>query len=122
MAKLFGVDIAKIVNQEISPGLLEGTLTHEVPGTRTTGNLAGGTNPTTSTHSFKGIQEDLSVFRPEELNEEATAGVLIVVNSLSPTIVPVIGDKVVFAAGDPVMRILSIKKDPASATLLCQVA
>ena len=51
MAKLFGIDIAKVVNDSIASagGVLTGTLTRATSGTRDVSDLAAGTNPTEAT-------------------------------------------------------------------------
>lgn len=57
MANLFGIDIAGIVNTSIAGagGVRPGQLTRSTPGTRTPGDLTGGTNPTTQTLPFQGF-------------------------------------------------------------------
>ena len=59
MAKLFGLNIAGIVNSSIAAagGVHPGVLTRTTAGTRDPANLAGGTNPTSASYSFKGFAE-----------------------------------------------------------------
>jgi hypothetical protein len=52
---LFGVDIAGIIKDNIGPGVLDAVLTKFTPGTRTPGQLTGGTNPTNVTFACKGF-------------------------------------------------------------------
>jgi len=54
---LFGVNIAKIIKDEIGPYVLDATLSVVTAGTRTPGSLTAGTNPTTATHACKGFIE-----------------------------------------------------------------
>ena len=59
MTKLFGIDIAKVINDEIqnAGGVLSGVLTTSTPGSRTGGNLTDGTNPTSASVAFNGFVE-----------------------------------------------------------------
>ncbi len=53
--KLFGVNISKLVKDNIGPGVLDATLTKSTSGTRTPGNLTGGTQPTETAYPCKGF-------------------------------------------------------------------
>lgn len=117
MVKLFGIDVAKEVHDGIkrAGGLPSGTLTHKVPGTRSPGDLGGGTNPTTSTHSFQGTLER-KVRRSRGTAVAEPMDVLMIVgNSLSPAVVPAVGDE---ASIDGTTRTLTelLERDPAGAT------
>ena len=117
--KLFGIDIAGIVNDTISPGLLDLTLTVTTPGTRTPGDLSGGTNPTTVVSTGKGIKEPLTSIRPESIVQDAMAVILIIGDSLSPAAVPEEQDLVSIEGPD--YTIIRVARDPAAATYTCQV-
>lgn len=52
---LFGVNISGIIKDNIGPGVLAATLTKFTPGTRTPGQLTGGTNPTSASYSCRGF-------------------------------------------------------------------
>lgn len=60
MPNLFGLDIAGIVDSAITAagGLMPATLTVVTTGTRTVGNLSSGTNPTSTTHTCRGVVLD----------------------------------------------------------------
>lgn len=55
--KLFGVNISKLIKDNIGPGVLDATLTKTTPGTRTPGNLTGGTQPTSVAYPCKGFMD-----------------------------------------------------------------
>lgn len=52
---LFGVNISGIIKDNIGPGVLSATLIKFTPGTRTPGQLTGGTNPTSVSYSCRGF-------------------------------------------------------------------
>lgn len=52
---LFGVDISGLIRDNIGPGVLDATLTKFTSGTRTSGQLTGGTNPTSVAYACKGF-------------------------------------------------------------------
>lgn len=113
---LFGLDIAKIVNAEIQKagGVLDGTLTKTTPGTRTPGDLTGGTNPTTTTHSFKGFMETTEERREGMLEATILTKVSILGDSLSPSTVPEVNDEVEIEGSSFILYKL-VNRDPAAA-------
>lgn len=119
--KLFGVDIAGLVQSNVAPGLLDLTLVKVTPGTRTPGSLTGGTNPTESSTAGKGIAEDYDERQID--GAEVRRGdrrVLIVGNSLSAgSVIPEQGDKITIEGAT--YEIVRIERDPAAATYTCQV-
>lgn len=60
--KLFGVNIAKLVNSAVAAagGVLTGSLSRATAGTRTSGSLTAGTNATYTSYNFKGFVEGKS--------------------------------------------------------------
>jgi len=116
MANLFGLDIAKIVANEIKAagGLVSCTLTHITKGTRTAGDLTGGTNPTTTTHSCQGFVETKTKRMTGTLVEEPMSVVTIIGGSIKPAVVPSPTDTIDV---DGVVWTLYelISRDPASA-------
>lgn len=115
-SKLFGVDVAALVNSQIAPGLLDLTLTKVTPGTRTPGQLTAGTNPTTTTHTGKGIIED---FKTREIDGTlilvGDKSVLLVTESLTPAATPDGGDRLAIE-GDEYSVVRILERDPAGAT------
>lgn len=122
MPNLFGLDIAQIVSSSIASagGVLDATLTKTSPGTRSPGNLTGGTNPTTIAYSCKGFKEDMSKLRPEILVEEAVGVVSLLGKTISNGAVAPEADDLVTIEGQ-VHTILKVTRDPAAALYQCQV-
>jgi hypothetical protein len=122
MPNLFGLDIAKIVANSIASagGVLDATLTKTTPGTRTPGNLTGGTNPTTVAYVCQGFKEDMSRLRPEILVEEATGVITLLGKTISSgTVAPEADDLVTIES--QVHTVLKVTRDPAAAVYQCQV-
>lgn len=116
MADLFGIDIAGTLNDamEEAGGLLDGTLTRTTPGTRTGGSLTAGTNPTTTTHTFKGFVETKEKRRPDQVGSRGTAVVTILGASLSPATTPRVNDTATID-GSTYTLLELLSRDPASA-------
>jgi len=118
---LFGINISGLIKANLSGQLLAATLTKVTPGTRT-GNLTGGTNPTTVDHACEGFIDTK--------NREHIGGTLvedgdIVVILIGDTIdsgntVPTTADKVTIEGA--AYWIKGLDRDPAAATytLLCK--
>lgn len=120
MPKLFGIDIAAEVHREISPGLLDATLTVVTPGTRTVGNLTGGTQPTTTTHTAKGFLEDYEDAQVDgTIVQRGDRACILIANSIAPTAIPTTGDRVNIESED--FNIVNVKRDPAAAIYTMQV-
>lgn len=117
MANLFGLDIAGIVNNAISSagGVRPGILTKTTPGTRTPGDLIGGTNPTMTTHSFQGFVEQKSERRAGQVGASLGGQTVSILGaSVSPAAVPAVNDSVTI---DSVTYNLVelVSRDPAEA-------
>lgn len=122
MPKLFGVDIAGILHQNLSPGLLPGRLYAQNTAVRDPDNpTAGPIESTPTLHTFKGIVNnytDNEVDNNLILREDRK--ILIIANSLSPAITPETGMSVQVDGSPGTFIIIRVKRDPASATYLCQ--
>lgn len=120
---LFGLNIAKIVNDEISAagGVLTGTLIKRTLGTRTGGNLTAGTNPTSANHSFQGFLENRSeVTRGGSLVSAGGQFVVILGASLPDGVIPEQGDRVTIEG--TTFEVLGVpERDPAAAVYECLV-
>lgn len=114
MPNLFGLNIAGIINSEIASagGVLSGTLTRTVPGTRTGGSLTAGTNPTETTHPFKGFAETKENRRSGQIGAQSMAVVTILGASLS--VVPEVNDSVLLE-GVTYVLVELLSRDPAAA-------
>lgn len=122
----YGVDIAGLVNDNLSPGLLPVTL--KKWGARSTGDRPAGelTKPPAraadSEHTARGLISD---FDPREVAESQLieAGdrkVLLVAESIVPRVEPGSGDVITIEGGTyRVARVL--KRDPAGATFVLSV-
>ena len=114
MPDLFGLDIAGIINTEIANagGVRSGTLTKETPGTRTPGDLAGGTNPTSVAYTFNGFVEQKAT--AGDLTQMSMAVVTILGASVTPTAVPEVNDRVLID-GITWELVELLSRDPAAA-------
>jgi predicted secreted protein len=118
---LFGVDISGIIRDNIGPGVLAATLTRSTPGTRTTGDPTGGTNPTEQNFACRGFidsqaQRDLS----GSLVDDGTKIVVLIGDTINGgATVPVVGDTITIEG--TVYDIEVIDRDPAAATYTCSV-
>ena len=114
MAKLFGIDIAKVVNDSIASagGVLTGTLTRATSGTRDVSDLAAGTNPTEATYKFKGFVTTAGERRPGSTSASSISTVSILGASIS--VVPEVNDEVNIEGTDWTLLEL-VERDPAAA-------
>ena len=116
MAELFGIDIAQVVADSIegAGNLRPGTLVTTTPGTRTPGDLTGGTNPTATSHTFQGFAEERAVRRSGALVAENMSVITVIGASVSPAVVPGVNDSVTID-GETYMLKELLTRDPASA-------
>lgn len=123
MPRLFGLDIARIVNAEIegAGGVRPAVLVKLAPGPRTPGQLTGGTNPVPTNHTARGFESDLSRLRPDTVVKDATGLVVLLGASIQGGAVPEAGDQVSID-GAAAQRILRVESDPADAAYRCQVS
>lgn len=122
MPKLFGVNIDRIIHQSLSPGLIKGELYSKTPGARdpsdATKGLVGGI---ATTHKLRGLNN--SVKDNEVDNELILHGdrkILVVALSIQPAIVPDTGMSIRMSDDNKTYRIISVRRDPATATYICQ--
>lgn len=122
---LFGLNIAQIVNSSIQQagGVLDGTLIKITTGTRTPGNLAGGTNPTSASHAFKGFVDNRSEVRREgSIVSDGGQIISILGDSLPAGIIPEQGDQITISGESETFTITGIPaRDPAKALYECAV-
>jgi hypothetical protein len=123
MAELFGLDIAKLVNDGLAAagGVLDAELIKVVAGSRTAGNLTGGTNPSERPLRCKGFYDDAQLSRlPETLVQKGDRVAAILGASVPGRVEPEPGDKVTLEDETTTIQRI-IERDPASALYLCQV-
>ena len=121
---LFGIDIAGLIDQEISPGLLSGTLTAIREGDRGADPTAGRTK-TTTTHTFRGF---IAPYEEDRIDgstiRRGDKRVTLIGDSISPREVPQRGDKISIGDVDQDQDLNVIElvgRDPAAAHYIVQV-
>jgi len=116
---LFGVDISGLINANVGPGVNDATLTKVSPGTRTPGQLTGGTNPTSTSYDCKAFVDPIDRSRIDgTLVKDGDALVQIVGDSVAAGQVPAVGDTVTILSRT--YEIVAIEVDPALALYSCQ--
>lgn len=116
---LFGVDIAAILYEATAGELRPGTLTKRTPGTRTTGALSGGMNPTTSDYPCEGYVELGTSKRFDDQISRFGNFVSIIGGSLLGAAVPAVDDYVTMDGRT--FMILEMYVDPALALYVLRV-
>jgi len=121
VVKLFGVNLAKVINKEMGKGLLPGVLVKVEASTRTTGSLTAGTNPVDKKRKFRGFVEDYDVRQIDgTVVETGDRKVVILGGSLPAGVVPTTGDRINIEAFEG-LHVMRVRRDPAGATYTCQV-
>jgi len=119
---LFGIDIAAIIDANISPGVLPAVLIKRTSGVRTPGALTAGTNAIDVETPCRGfIDSKAKAKLPLELIHAGTEVVLLIGNSIAGgSIVPDQGDRVRIEG--TTYTIDRLDRDPAAATysLVCR--
>lgn len=124
--KLFGVDISKIIKDNIGPGVLPATLTKMASGARTPGQLTGGTNPTGTPFPCKGfIDTQADRFKDGTLVRAGSKVVVLIGDTIdggAPASAPAPGDKIFIENTTYIIpEDGKIGRDPAAATYSCEV-
>lgn len=116
MANLFGLDIAKLIadNIAIAGGVRPGVLTVNAAGTRTSGSVTAGNAPTTTTHQFQGFVETKARRREGTQVPSGMAVVTILGATITPAVVPGVNNEVEID-GDTYTLLELLSRDPASA-------
>lgn len=118
--KLFGVNISKLIKDNIGPGVNDATLIKVTVGTRTPGQLSGGTQPTTSSIACKGFLDVLTRNRVgETLTEEGDVLIALIGDTIDGgNTVPVPGDRITILG--TTYNVVIVNVDPAQAVYNCQ--
>jgi len=122
MPRLFGLDIAKIINDEIAGagGVLDATLIQVTPGRRSATNPAGGTNPVVRSRRAKGFIDDYAERQiAETIVQTGDRRIILLGASIQGGAVPTPGDRIMIE-GDS-YQVIRVMRDPAAATYTCQV-
>jgi len=120
LSELFGIDIAGILSDglEAAGGVNDLTLTSVAKGTRASGDLTGGTSPTSADHPGKGFYYDERGTQEQGSAVRVTFKVVAIVGASLPSgVVPKPNDVVTFSDGAK-FRLGSSKTDPAKALYL----
>lgn len=114
--ELFGIDFAEEIAEAFDGQLVEGSFVRMTEGVRDPNNLSAGkpkSNPVT--HTFQGYTETVeAVYKGGTLVRDASETVSILGASVSPLVVPKIGD-VVALSGKQLTLTKLVERDPASA-------
>jgi hypothetical protein len=116
---LFGVDISKLIKDNIGPGVNDATLNVVSIGTRTPGQLTGGTQPTAAPHACKGFLDVLDRNRVDQtLTEEGDVVIALIGDTINGgATVPTPGDRITILG--TTYNIVSVTVDPAQAVYNC---
>ncbi len=116
---LFGVNISKLINDNVGSGVNDCVLTKVTAGTRTPGQLTGGTNPTTVDHACKGFRDTLDMNRINGTTVQSTdVMVALMGDSIAGgTVAPEPGDRVTVRGVE--YNITMVEVDPALAVYNC---
>ena len=124
MAKLFGIDIAALLQKELAPGLLKGQLIYPVSQNSARDPLDptnGIGHGTVNTAAFRGIA---NTYTDKEIDGELVLKedrkFLIIANSIQGGVVPETGMKIELSGTPGTWFIVRVSRDPASATYTCQ--
>lgn len=119
MVKLFGVDIQKTIAKAMGPGLPKITLVVVTPGTRTASALIGGTNPTKTEYTCRGVIVDYKATQIDgTIIQRGDKQVLILAGTLPAGVKPKPGDQI--KSELQVLNVVDVARDPAEATYTCQ--
>ena len=118
--KNLGVDIAKLVNDNLGASVLPATLRKVTQGARDPINPAGGRQPTTADFTCRGFidSQDNETF-PDTLASDGTRIVVLLGASIQDAEVPETEDRILIESTE--YNIIEIDRDPASATYTCLV-
>jgi hypothetical protein len=123
---LFGVNISKLIKDNVGTGVLDATLTKSTPGARTPGQLTGGTNPTEASFACKGfIDTQAAKFMNGTLVRAGFKVVVLIGDTIDggdPASAPSPGDRILIEGTTYIIpEGGTIDRDPAAATYICEV-
>ena len=119
MVELFGIDIAQLIDDNISDGLPDVVLIKVTPGTRDPSDVTGGTQPTSASFAAKGFIEDYTDFEFNSTSVQiGDRKITLIGNSIESLQIPDTGDRITIEG--ETWNIMNVKRDPAAATYICQ--
>lgn len=113
-------EIAKQLGKQRVLGIRPATLTLYTAGTRTVGNLAAGTQPTSTAYACKAFREPIKRLIDGSLVVEGRSVLSILGGSIASAAEPVPGATVTFAG--VVHRVHRVVSDPVDALFQCEVS
>lgn len=117
--ELFGIDIAGLVHDNISDGVLPATLIKVTEGERDPNNLAGGLNSTETSYSARGF---IDSYNDNQINNttvlRSDRRITLIGNSIQGRQIPNTDDKITIEGST--YDIVNVQRDPAAATYVCQ--
>lgn len=123
MPNLFGLDIAGIVASSLQAagGLAPAVLTSITQGTRTSGAIASGTNPTSVDYPCEAIEEAAAGQIPGLLIQTDISTITLIAKSIAGGAVWPKPQDYVSVNGGKRYSIVHVDTDPAAATHVCKV-
>lgn len=110
--------IAKAKKHFKKIGFADATLTRKTPGARTVGNLAGGTNPTSTAYACVAMVEKTGRFKSGTLVREGHSLITVLGGTLAVT--PASGDVIVLDG--TTYRVVKFETDPDEAVYEIEVS
>ncbi len=116
---LFGVDISGLIKKHVEAGVNDAVLIKVTGGSRTAGQLTGGTNPTTASHDCKGFIDILDRNRVDAtLTEKADTLIALLGDTINGgSTVPTPGDRITILG--TTYNVIQVLVDPAQALYPC---
>lgn len=116
--KLFGVDISGLINKNIGPGVNDCLLVKVTAGSRTSGSLAAGVQPTSKNYTAKGFIDKLDKTRQAAtLVEDGDVLIALIGDSIASNKTPVPGDRIKIL--NNTYNVIQVDTDPAQAVYNC---
>lgn len=116
---LFGVDISGLINTHVGSGVLDAVLVKSTAATRTSGQLTGGLNPTTTSYACKGfIDKQAKKDIDGTLVSDGMVTIVLIGDSINGgATVPDHSDRITIEGTTYTIEL--IDRDPAAATYTC---
>ena len=117
---LFGVNISGLIKEYVGTGVLDASLIKFTSGTRTVGQLTGGTNPTFTTYACKGfIDTQAKTDITGTLVADDGVTIVLIGDTINGGATDVdSGDQITIEGRTYIVGV--VDRDPASATYTCQ--
>jgi len=121
MAKPFGIDMPALIFQVAKDMYRDATITVRKPGTRTSGSLTAGTNPTEQTLTCKAIVEDYDEAQDGGAVQRGERMIVILASSIEDGAVPKPNDRVTIDGTRYTIVKDGVRTDEFEGIYLCDV-